>query len=513
VIGASISPGYCSSVTRFRGSGWVLLALALSACGKTQAPAGGGGVSVGGTGATASDEPRLVPWQLQAEGSEPLVIGVFDREREQHCRFVPDAAGELRCLPLTPGALELTVHFADAECQRPIYRSELPAAEAVREALEEPMALPLELADCEQRFVVARVTELAADAPHYILFGGTSCGPSMMGPLADQVDFVRDAPLDPKNYVSGELAPGALLGDRIRVQEIEAADGSRFQEALYDEHWQKPCKLSERRGSLACLPASLDENTNYHVDAACEGESVWGVRACAEPAFIGQSSFELYALGEPWTGAVYEYGKGCREVSFPPDNGARFYERGGLLGDDAVAAVQWFQAGGGLLQRRGLRNDTGELFGLDDRLFGDSGSLRGAPGRVVVPRYHDSETGVDCWPIWTSEGDVRCVPSTVQIEPYSFEMYADAACSRPAYACFSQEPCVGTDLIVMGYDARGEYRGLSRHAAVAVQGDSIFSLQTGGCLASPPLGDMNMFESGEELPWDDYPLLSELNGG
>jgi hypothetical protein len=108
---------------------------------------------------------------------------------------------------------------------------------------------------------------------------------------------------------------------------------------------------------------------------------------------------------------------------------------------------------------------------------------------------------------------VRCVPSTVQIEPYSFEMYADAACSRPAYACFSQEPCVGTDLIVMGYDARGEYRGLSRHAAVAVQGDSIFSLQTGGCLASPPRGDMNMFESGEELPWDDYPLLSELNGG
>jgi hypothetical protein len=482
--------------------------LALAACGETQAPAGGG-AGTGGTGGTASDEPRLVPWQLQAEGSEPLVVGVFDREREQHCRFVPDATGQLRCLPLTRGELELTVSFADPECQQPIHRGQRPAAEAVRTALDEPMALPLELEDCEQRFVVARVTELAADAPHYVMLGGTSCGVSMNRPLPDDVDFVRGPPLDLEDYVSGKLVPGALLGERIRVEEIEAADGSRFQHALYDERWQKPCNLNDWRDSPVCMAASMDDWTTFYVDAACEGEGVWYAAACGDPAFIGRS--ELYALGQPWTGSVYELGKGCREASFAPDSGVRFYHRGEPLGDDAVAAVQWLEAGSGRLQRRGLRGDAGQLFGLADGLFGDSGSLRERSGSLVLPRYHDRETGADCAPIWTSEGDVRCVPSTVQIEPYSLQMYTDAACSQPAYLCLQQESCAGTDLILMGYDARGDYRGLSRRAAVAAPGDSIFSLQDGGCVESPAMG-LNLFESGEELPWDDYPLLSEVNG-
>ena len=91
----------------------MVLALAPAACGKTQAPPGNARADTSGAGAAASDEPRLVPWQLQAEGSEPLVVGVFDRERQQHCGFVPDATGQLRCLPLTRGALELTRTFAD----------------------------------------------------------------------------------------------------------------------------------------------------------------------------------------------------------------------------------------------------------------------------------------------------------------------------------------------------------------------------------------------------------------
>jgi hypothetical protein len=497
-------------VTRF--GGWtagLCFALAALGCGKTDSVPSAPEVDAPGT------EPRLVPWQLETEGSEPLVVGIFDSEQKQPCQFLPDIEGQLRCLPLAPGPLERTSAFADPECSRPIYRATLQGAEALRAATLEPIALAEKPDGCEQRYTVARLSELGADAPHYVMFNGESCGQSALGPptyLADQVvDFARDDIFDPAELVSGEVVPGALLGERIRLHEVEAADGSRFQHALSDEHWQKPCQLSELRGSLACMPDSIRDTTNFHVDMACEGESLWYAEACSDPAFIGLYD-ELYALGPTWEDTAFESSKTCRESAFSPDSGARLYQRGEELGEDALAAAEWFQAGTVRLELRGLRGEDEQLIVLSNWLFGDSVLLYDQPSTTAGPRYLDRETGVECAPVWTSDGEVRCVPSTVQLEPFTYQMYVDASCSKPAFLCASQEPCTGTDLIVWGSDSNGRKRALSRNAAVAVAGESVYGLMNDECVSSPYSGT-NLFESGEVLPWDDYPLLSEVNGG
>jgi hypothetical protein len=494
-------------VSRF--GGWtagLCFALAALGCGKTDSD---------DPSPSAKSEPRLVPWQLEAEGAEPLVVGIFDSEREQPCSFLPDVAGQLRCLPLAPGPLELTSSFADARCTEPIYRATLPVAGALRGAPLEPMALALEPDGCEQRYAVAKLRELAADAPHYVMFNGESCGLNMAGPppylAGDVVDFARGDAHDPKQLVSGKIVPGALLGERIRLHEVEAADGSRFQHSLSDEHWQKPCKLSEMRGSLSCLPASIRDTTNFHVDTACEGESLWYAEACSDPAFIGLYD-ELYALGEPWQGPVFEDGKGCRETQFPPDSGVRFYRRGEQLGEEALAAADWFQTGSGQLELRGLRGEDEELVVLSNWLFGDPQVLREQPTSTAGPRYLNRETGVECAPVWASDGEVRCVPSTVQLEPYTYEMFVDASCSKPAFLCTSTEPCAGSDMIVWGTDERGRKRALSRNEAVAVAGESLFGVMNDECVPAP-FPNATLFESGDQLPWDDYPLLTEVNGG
>lgn len=83
---------------------------ALGGCGHTQQA---------GEGPQPDDgpaTPRLLPWQLQAAGSSPLEVGMFDSLRGVHCRFLHDTEGELRCLPLAPPSLEPGDDFADAGC-------------------------------------------------------------------------------------------------------------------------------------------------------------------------------------------------------------------------------------------------------------------------------------------------------------------------------------------------------------------------------------------------------------
>lgn len=454
-----------------------------------------------------------MPWQLETDGSQPLVVGIFDSERQQPCQFLPDTQGQLRCLPLPPTSLVRTASFADPKCTQPIYSASLQGAEALRATPREPMALPEKPDACEQRYTVARVSELGAEAPHYVMFNGESCGLNTLGPAppaGQVVDFARDDTLDPADFVAGEVVAGALLGERIRLHEVEAADGSRFQHALSDEHWQKPCQLSELRGSLACMPESIDDNTHFHVDMACEGESLWYAEACSDPTFIGKYD-ELYALGPTWEGLAFESSKTCRESAFSRESGARLYQRGEQLGEDALAAAEWFHAGSGPLVLRGLRGEGDELIVLSNWLFGDSVLVREQPSTTAGPRYLDRETGVACAPVWTSDGEVRCVPSTAQLEPYTYKMFVDASCSKPAFLC-ATEPCVGTDMIVWGSDENGRQRALSRNAAIAVAGESVYGLMSDECVSSP-FPNTTLFESGEELPWDDYPLLGEVNGG
>jgi hypothetical protein len=74
------------------------------------------------------------------------------------------------------------------------------------------------------------------------------------------------------------------------------------------------------------------------------------------------------------------------------------------------------------------------------------------------------------------------------------------------------EDCSFTDLILTAYDENGEYRALSRRALVSLQGKETFSLVGGGCMRNEPVEAPLFLRAGAELPWDEYPELTETNG-
>ena len=159
----------------------------------------------------------------------------------------------------------------------------------------------------------------------------------------------------------------------------------------------------------------------------------------------------------------------------------------------------------------GLRADDGSLQILSDALFGGSSLGKSAH----TPRYYDSQLDVGCRPIWTPDAGVRCVPENTLIDPYpNFMMYADAECTDPAYLCTEPEAadCDYPDLVLLGYDENGEYRALSRRAAVNLSGKVTYSRITGSCEPNQPTDTPLFLSAGVELPWDEYPQLIEPNG-
>jgi hypothetical protein len=481
---------------------WSGAALLLSACGRT--------------GATDAEQtpstPRLEAWQLETEGAEPLVVGIFDTKEQTHCAFRPDTAGTTRCLPLPVSALELTTNFADSECRRSVYRAVQPAARAVDLAAGQSLTVPLPVEGCEQRYAVAQLAPLTDTTP--LFFDTGSCRRSaaaanpVLADLGQAQDYVIDEVVAPERYVSGTAVDGPLLGERLRVRQIESGDGFRFTQQLFDETWQKPCSLSTQRDALGCMPSSLGDTTSFHVDAQCEGQQLWRSPSCSEPAFIGNYG-DFYALGELWAEPVFERGKGCREWTVPGSSD-EFYTRGDALGNDAIATPAWAQAGSGRLQLRGLQGDDGELVVLSDALF-DATTTPTVRYSGSVPRYYDTSIASGCRPVWTTQGDVRCVPETAIVDPYVYFFSVDAECDQPALFCPRAEGCVGVDVISMAYDENGEYRAVSRNAGKAVAGDMVFGMQNGECRPQGPAG-VQFFDVGEQLSWDDYPQLGEVNG-
>jgi hypothetical protein len=480
---------------------WSGAALLLSACGRT--------------GATDAEQtpstPRLQAWQLETEGAEPLVVGIFDTKEQTHCGFRADTEGTTRCLPLPVSALELTTNFADSECRRSVYRAVQPATRAVALAAGQPLTVPLPVDGCEQRYAVAQLVPLADATPLFFDTGTCQRSAAAANPVVPDLgqaqDYVIDEVIPPERYVSGKEVDGPLLAERLRVRQIEDGDGFRFTQQLFDETWQKPCSLTAL-DALGCMPSSLDDTTLFHVDAQCEGEQLWRSPACSEPAFIGNYS-DFYALGEVWAGPVFERGKGCREW-IVPGSSDEFYTRGAALGNDAIATPAWAQAGSGRLQLRGLQGDDGELVVLSDALF-DATTTPTIRYSGSAPRYYDTSIASGCRPVWTTQGDVRCVPDTAIVDPYVYFFSVDAECDRPALFCPRGEGCVGVDVISMAYDENGEYRAVSRNAGKAVAGDMVFGMQNGECRPQGPAG-VQFFDVGEQLSWDDYPELSEVNG-
>ena len=151
---------------------------------------------------------------------------------------------------------------------------------------------------------------------------------------------------------------------------------------------------------------------------------------------------------------------------------------------------------------RGLSDANGEFVALS------SAMLPIWPGP-----FFDSTTAEDCYPVWTPEGKVRCVPFATQ-NPTWVGAYADAACTEPAFYCSCFDvPCNCAEgqppLIPHLVKEYGEVRADSLHEARPL--DTVYSLATGKCTSGEATPPSNYFAAGATVSWDTYPELTELN--
>jgi hypothetical protein len=456
----------------------------------------------GGAGAGGSTTPtRLVPWQVEAAGTAPLVIGIYDTQEQVHCRFALDAEGQLRCLPSSVATMEPAGAYADQRCGLPIFRVQGEAAAAATAGRF--IALPIPSTDCAP--VRHFVGKLAPVAPGAIRYGGSPCA-ALSVPSAPVDDGWRDlAVVDtqpPTRWATGTEVDGPRAGGRVRLRQIVTEDGTRFDDHLVDEHWGRSCTLESDDTKIACWPPTAFDSTLTYEGDTCEGTQVWGADACAPPAFIGRLGPTYYALGPAWPGAVFEKSKGCLHVrdAAGPDARAVFFERGAPLGADALATLRWDTSGTGRFARRGLRGDDGGLVPLADELT----------TATTKARFHDSVAGADCNPIWTPEGRVRCVPTTVTVGPYTYGFFADAWCTTKVYLCTNQA-CAGRPAIETALDANGELRPTSLRATK--KPTAVYSSFGGDVGCVPLMGDLSPYYTLEgPLPWDMFPALGESHG-
>jgi hypothetical protein len=462
-----------------------------------------------GDGDAASAAARLVPWQVLADGTPPLVVGVFDTQEQVHCRFLPDEAGQLRCLPWGLAPLTETPWFSDSKCQNHVYQSDPMQGRIVP---GRPVAAPLPRVDCQpKRYVVATLRVMASDEG---LFAGATCAPMVQTQFGGYVNVTVDQVQAPDRWATVTEVDGPLLANRVRLRQVATADGTRFGNHLVDQTFGTPCTLESSAdpsaAGLTCVPPLLSQSGREGAD--CTGSVLaWRAAACSDPAAIGTPSSELFSLGPQWTGPVSIQLHGCQLISGRStlDGPDQFFERGPSLGTVGVASAALKAQGAGRFMMTGLLGPNGELVPIDDEIA--------TPNDWLVPRYFDQQANTPCDPRWTPEGVVRCIPKSVMTSPTDLGIFfADAACKDTAYFCAraDQGGCDGVPMTRSAIDANGETRITSLNSAQVVT--TVYTFGQGGvgtCVTMPPNpSGASFFKAGSALPWTMYPELFEMNG-
>jgi hypothetical protein len=452
-----------------------------------------GAVAASSTLACTSSDfvgPRIVAWQLEADGAPPLVVGSYDAREKARCRFHEDDAGVLRCLPTTAADVRTTSTFADPACQTPIYlaaRADAPALAA------RAGAVPLLRVDCErQRWAVATL-KLAPTLT--VRYGGEACTPMAQATTDTQVELVIDRTFAPDKWATATEVDGPLLGNGIRVRQIETAEGARFDDHLIDESIGKECHVeADVSSNHVCKP--LVTSSSAHEGTDCMGPLAYGAPACSDPAFVAEGG-TTYQVGPKWDGPVSNQGHGCSVLVEPLSGPQDYYEKGPEVAFEPPQ-LELQGVGSGRLELRGVLGDGGVVV-LGDEIA--------PPTWWVTPRYFDHDANRDCDPVWTPEGLVRCIPTELVDavdEPPWVGFYADAGCTEPVRLGAAPDGAIVVS--AMG-SADGELHAVALHAAVR---STKAYFKTGVACELVP-GDYYTLGS-DELPWDPYPEIREVNG-
>ncbi|MEI9954377.1 MAG: hypothetical protein WDO74_36765 [Pseudomonadota bacterium] len=469
-------------------------------------PHGGGPNAEGGSVQNTqpplpSSNSRLEAWQLEAEGAPPLVLGTrfWDTQQQVFCSFVHAENGELRCFPDVPANYSYSDTYADPECRKDIawiYQADgqRPAARPwARPLLPQVVAPPCE----PTRYQALRA--ISEDNPWFRV-GPNGCKEVNDPPVPLQLKMIVDAP---ENWELGTERDGPRLTDRLHAVNVTMADGGGFVTGFVDERWKVACTLARGAAGVECRsPTASARSGTLFADDACMADLVASEK-CQEPGF------ELYdgaprALGAPFTGAFFEHRPGAPacQVAGTTDSasagGILFFRKGAPLtvAETAAAPVRLGTLGTGRLRLRGLIDETGALLAIGAPTF-PSGSYP----------YFDSVANEDCQPLWTPDGQVRCVPVSVAL--LSPGKFSDPDCKQAAFPCNKAAAC---DTQRVAFGQRDAYGRTVVSAAFAtstrLDKTDVYVLSSGKCtLSGTAVAGMSL--AANALSWDLFPTLNE----
>lgn len=470
---------------------WVSVLVFVAACGgKSAAPMDNAG-GAGAAGAEPGSGTRLVPWQLEAPGTRPVQVGILDTEQHVACQFVPDETGTLRCFP-AGSPLVASGAFTDSSCREPVYESN-------GLQLTDEASAPVTLAEstssgCGYGFRVVRVRRAeSAGARFYLDPQSGECVEGGRG-APPEPDAVVVQQVPSASYVAGVEVDGPLWSERVRLQKIQAEDGSLFDSRLVDLRWEASCTVTPDELGLSCRTEVARTDENYTSDT-CEGETV--AESFCDGAPYALTRDGAFALGEAWTGPVFHGPKGCYEDSPAVAARSRYYELGAPLDGEIVPYVKAGFSGSQRLRAHGAETDSGEPLVVSSWLLLSAG-------------WFDTESDTTCRPVRAPDGKVRCVPTTLSGRR-DLGAFADAECTIPLHECYTAG-CNEPILVDAGTDSAAHFVESAREvrASAPFDGPSYYPGINGVCTKNEsearPFGIL-----GELLSWDDYPVLAERN--
>jgi hypothetical protein len=128
-------------------------------------------------------------------------------------------------------------------------------------------------------------------------------------------------------------------------------------------------------------------------------------------------------VGEPFSGQVYSNAApgGCAPGA---GSGPFFVRVGAPLPADAVPLVDVVARGTGRLALRMLESESKRLAAVH---FSDAY----APYGDATGPYRDSALGLSCQPVWTTDGEYRCLPGDAHYAAAAWiNAFADPACTQ-----------------------------------------------------------------------------------
>lgn len=365
-----------------------------------------------------------------AAGDQFALETIYDQELQQECSYLETsergaATPSYHCVPN-----EFTEErYSDAECTQEVVRWSARSASACRSSTAPSIVRAARVLPCGSLRIVAQQLDLEAPLALTTIYrraNGTGlCEEEAVNDatIYATVPGVLDALVEARVEVTSSAEPG------LEVEVYVGEDGSRVLAGMrWDDGERCTPQVLDRNGtSLPCLPTrALSATQNVYVDDAC-----------SEPVFT--STFTPGCTQEPpfsW-GMMFGEIDGCQYPS------ALFH-----LGDEIPTG---FSGEPGACELFDSAPDTWRMFAA-----GQERSLADVPmatlvhqgsGRLQLQHYaaqdgtpiaatsewRDAEGEHACSPRMFADGTLRCV----QAEYFSSDgLFADAACTVPAYASF-----------------------------------------------------------------------------